>query len=161
MANNIQLGQQHIVVSQSDLTSGEFLQLVQIRRAGTFILPNFFTDIAFDVTDYETDATVIEHNNTNTARIDIKVAAFYLIAYTIPVDVFGSNFIGNTIESRIHVNGSTTLIGSNATGGTNFTALGLGTRLLIITLSCKERWSELSEDHKVFNLFNLLTCLSP
>lgn len=129
MASNIQLGQKHVLISQGALTAGQFVKLVQVRQSGVVLLPNTFDDIEFDQTDYETDTTFIEHNSTNTERIDIKVASYYLIMYTVPVDVVPPNLSGNSIETRVMLNGTTVLDGSYANGGTSSETIGLGNQI--------------------------------
>jgi hypothetical protein len=59
---------------------------VQVRRSTSFNLPLAFQAISFNVTDVETDSTVVEHDNTNTERILIKQTGLYNIGYSASVD---------------------------------------------------------------------------
>ncbi len=69
------------------------LATAQIRRTTDYTLTNAFVDITFNTTDVENDATVIEHDNTNTDQIDIKEAGIYLVSYKTQVSVGGSALV--------------------------------------------------------------------
>lgn len=64
------------------------LPVLQIRRTTTLAIPVTPTwgDVTFDLTDIETDAAVIEHNNTNTEVVDIKEDGLYQVQYTVSSD---------------------------------------------------------------------------
>jgi hypothetical protein len=108
---------------QADITipggggAGVANDAVQARRSTTLALAAAFQDITLDATDVETDAAVIEHNNTNTDDIDIKVAGTYEITYHAPIDTSG---LGNgdtwDITGRIRVNDT----GGALAGSTSF-----------------------------------------
>jgi len=87
------------------------LATVQARNSAGFTLTaqNTWYDITFGNTDVETDASVIEHNNTNTERIDIKEDGVYMVTYAIDaVD----NTTTHGLQVRIYINGTTELPGS-------------------------------------------------
>ena len=58
------------------------LDAVQVRRTNCFTFPSIWTDITLDTTDIETNATIIEHDGTNTEKIHIKSDGLYLINHT-------------------------------------------------------------------------------
>jgi hypothetical protein len=90
---------------------------VQARRTTTLSLSAAFQDITLDATDVETDAAVIEHNNTNTDDIDIKVAGTYEISYHAPIDTSGlANGDTWDVTGRIRVNDT----GGELAGSTSF-----------------------------------------
>jgi len=84
------------IIDQSLITKSYFdanstsvgLPVVQVRRTTTLAIPvaPAWGDLTFNLTDVETNATVIEHNNTTTQVIDIKEDGLYQISYTIPSD---------------------------------------------------------------------------
>lgn len=59
---------------------------VQARRTTAFTIIAAFVDVTLDATDIETDPAVIEHDNTNTDDIDIKVTGTYEIAYEMDIN---------------------------------------------------------------------------
>jgi hypothetical protein len=97
-------------------------------------LPTTFTDIAFDSTVLETNTLVVEHNNTNNDRIDIKKDGTYKIEYYVEGEV-GSN---DVVEFRMRANDLTVLSGSHTQTGGHYHA-GIHeymiTRPFITTLS--------------------------
>lgn len=92
----VPVGYETNIIDQSLITKAYFdanspavgLPVVQTRRTTTFNLPvtPAWGDLTFDLTDVETDAAVIEHNNATTQIIDIKEDGLYQISYTIPCD---------------------------------------------------------------------------
>lgn len=78
---------------------------VLARRTTAFVIPTVATTMPLDATDIETDSAVIEHNNTNTEIIDVKVAGLYLVGWLIDIDDPGA---GNNYEivSQIDLNGA-------------------------------------------------------
>lgn len=72
----------------ADNVLNEDLPVVQVRRTTTLALPvtPSWGDVTFDLTDIETNAAVIEHNNTTTQEIDIKEDGLYQIQYTVSSD---------------------------------------------------------------------------
>lgn len=91
--------------------SGGDLAAVQARNSAGFTLTNISTwyDITMGNTDVETDSAVIEHDNTNTERINIKSTGTYLVTYTIDaVD----NATTHGLQARVYINGTTVLNGS-------------------------------------------------
>lgn len=88
-------------------TPGE-LPAVQLRRTTTLAVPATYTNITFDTTDVENDATVLEHDNTNTERILVKENGLYQCSYTTyfaPVD-------NGTLDLRVYKNGTTEIVES-------------------------------------------------
>jgi len=84
--------------------AGGTLASVQLRRTTLYSMTASWTDLPFDATDVETDPTVLEHNNTNTERIDIKATGTYLFSFRF--DVAGM------ADARIYKNGTIQLTGS-------------------------------------------------
>ena len=126
MVDKLNLGQRHIWLAQQETFLGETLKLVQARRSGTFLLPNGYGDITLDVTDFETDPTFLEHNNTFTARIDVKQEGVYYIGYNVPVDSTGGPLLAGTrVECRIQKNGTTVVKGSESVGSAQLQSFGL------------------------------------
>ncbi len=101
----------------SPFASGE-MSAVQARRTTTFTLPalNTWYDIPLNVTDLENNTAVLEHNNTNTERIDAKEAGLYQITYRVRANDGGTT---HTVNTRVQLNGSTVLAPSLA-GETNY-----------------------------------------
>ena len=89
----------------SFLVSGD-MAAVQLRRTTTLDLAGSFTDITFNTTDIETDAAIIEHDNTNTDRISIKDTGLYLFTFTCQLP--DNNFS----QFRMRVNDTTVIPGS-------------------------------------------------
>lgn len=87
------------------------MSAVQVRRTTDLNLAstNTWYDIPFDQTDIETNTDALEHNNTNTERIEIKQNGLYKISYQIDsVDAT----VNHRLETRVQVNGATTMSGS-------------------------------------------------
>jgi len=80
------------------------LPAIQIRRTSSLNIPLSYTNITFDTTDFEPFPSKIEHNNTNTDRIEIKEDGNYLIIYSYEVD--------DEAYTRVRLNNSSTIIGS-------------------------------------------------
>ncbi len=83
--------------------SGATPPALQVRRASNFTLPspNVWYDIPFTLTDVESNSTVLEHNNSDTARIDIKENGLYKITYQIDaVD----NAENHRLETQVELN---------------------------------------------------------
>ena len=82
---------------------------VQTRRSTNYTLPTSYTDIVFDTTDIESDPNVLEHNNTSTARIDIKKDGLYMLSFSVSIDADAGE---NQFDFRILKNGTTVVVGS-------------------------------------------------
>jgi len=82
---------------------------VQVRRSTNYTLTTSYADIVFDTTDIETDPDVLEHNDTSTARIDIKKDGLYLISYSVSVDADSGE---DQFDFRVLKNGTTVIPGS-------------------------------------------------
>lgn len=91
------------VPSDSDLPA------LQVRDSSNFAIPTIFTDITFDTTDIENDASVIEHDNSNTDNILIKETGLYKIAYQCSIDADAGE---ESISMQVRVNDTTVIPGS-------------------------------------------------
>jgi len=89
------------------------LAAVQARRTTSFNITTSFADVPLNSTDVETDATAIEHNNTSTERIDIKITGIYTVLYNLFIVVTSGVSSRVTIFTRVLKNGSTLLAGSD------------------------------------------------
>jgi hypothetical protein len=72
-------------------------------------VPTSWDDIAFDTTDIENRPSTIEHDNTNTERINIKEDGLYMISFSCSIDADAGE---ETFDFRCFVNGSTVIPGS-------------------------------------------------
>ncbi len=95
------------VISSLDL--GE-LPSCQIRRSTDITLTSSWADVVFNNTDIENDTGVLEHNDVDTYKLNIKETGLYLISYS--AQIFTSNT--NSCYSRILKNGTTMLAGSDS-----------------------------------------------
>jgi len=84
--------------------AGGTLASIQLRRTTLYNMTASWTDLPFDATDIETDPNVLEHDDTNTERINIKANGTYLFSFRF--DVAGM------ADTRIYKNGTTQLTGS-------------------------------------------------
>lgn len=98
------------VGSGSGGSIGDTLAAVQARRDNNFTLNNYgqWYDIPLNLTDVETAPSVIEHNNSNDDRIDIKEDGTYRITYHLN----GNGSCTHRMYTRIRKNDSTVLNGS-------------------------------------------------
>jgi hypothetical protein len=69
-----------VTASYAPYSTGN-LAAVQARRTSGFTLPSPAAIIALDITDVENQATIIQHDNTNTERIYVYSTGLYLIHY--------------------------------------------------------------------------------
>lgn len=79
---------------------------VQARRTTAQSFTTAWVDVPFDATDFENDAAVVEHDNTNTDRITLKDAGPYLIlsrVTALPPANAGTNW-QTLVESRVRIN---------------------------------------------------------
>jgi len=90
------------------------LAAVQARRTTAYTLTTSYVDITFDATDVETDSDVVEHNNSNTERIDIKADGTYLIMYGVDIDAPDTLYETTFPEAQVEKNGTTALDGSHS-----------------------------------------------
>ncbi len=77
----------------------------QIRRTTSYVLTTSWTDITMDTTDVENNVEILEHDNTNTNRINIKEEGLYLVSYTCELD-------GGLFELRCLLDNTTIIPGS-------------------------------------------------
>jgi len=92
--------------------AGGTLAVVQARRTTAYTLTTSYTDITFNATDEEVDSSQVEHNNTNTDRIDIKDGGTFLIMYDFSIDASDSQAEVTYTEARVRSNDTTVLDGS-------------------------------------------------
>ena len=77
---------------------------LQIGRSTILGLTGVFQEIAFDLTETENDALVLEHNNTNTERVDIKTSGLHMIALNMAVKNTANQ--DKVLEGELRVNGA-------------------------------------------------------
>lgn len=77
----------------------------QVRRTTNYTVTTAWTDITFDTTDIETKPSTIEHDTTNTARINIKETGLYMVNYTAELD-------GGDYQIRSRLDDTTVIPGS-------------------------------------------------
>ena len=85
------------------------LPTVQVRRSTNYTLTTSWADIVFDTTDIESRSDVVEHDNTNTERIDIKEDGLYMITFAVSIDADAGE---DYFDLRVLKNGTTVLPGS-------------------------------------------------
>lgn len=85
------------------------LPAVCARRTTTQTAPTSFADLSFDSTVIENDDSVVEHNDTNNDRIDIKDTGLYLIMYALEYQPTGSP---SAINARVRINDTTVVLQS-------------------------------------------------
>ena len=66
------------------VTSADNIPCVQVTRTTDYTITSSYADINFDATDIET-AGNLEHNDTNTNRIDIKQGGRFYVEYNFPL----------------------------------------------------------------------------
>jgi hypothetical protein len=81
---------------------------VQVRRTTNYTMTGTWVDLTFDQTDVENDPANIEHNNTQTDRIDIKASGLYVLEYHFSVMSSGAG----EACARLRVNDTTVIPGS-------------------------------------------------
>ncbi len=87
------------------------LPSVQVRRRTAFTVPASYADVTFDQTDIETNVSVLEHNDTDTDRIDIKQDGIYLVTYDFSIDTPATTNDAD-VFARMRVNDTTVINGS-------------------------------------------------
>lgn len=92
-----------------ETTSAASLALVQSRRTTNTTFGTSWADVTIDTPDYESDSAVIEHNDSNRARFDIKEAGYYQLSYQFTAVETG----GARLNSRLYKNNTATVLGSN------------------------------------------------
>ncbi len=112
-------GQVDVTVTDGGATT---LSAVQARRTTSFNITTSFANIPLDSTDVETDATVVEHNNTNTERIDIKVNGTYTVLYSLPTIITSAVSAQINVFTKVLKNGITLLAGSDLDVGYHYSA---------------------------------------
>lgn len=92
-----------------EATAEKALALVQSQRTTDATFTTAWADVSIDTTDYESDDTVIEHNDTDRARFDFKETGYYQVSYQFTAVESG----GARLSSRFYKNGTTSLDGSD------------------------------------------------
>lgn len=85
------------------------LPTVQVRHSGTLAITTSWADIDFDTTDVENDTSVLEHDNTNTDRINIGETGLYMITFMVSANADAGE---ETMDFRVRVNDTTVIPGS-------------------------------------------------
>jgi len=83
-------------------TPADDLPVVQARRTSVYALTGAFVDITLDTTDVENDPAIIEHDNTLTARINIKESGLYGFTFNLTTMVSAAG----THSARLQKNGA-------------------------------------------------------
>jgi hypothetical protein len=98
---------------QGPLGAESLVNLVLARRSTVYNIGTTWGDVTLDQTDAETDTSVIEHDNTNTERINIKEEGWYEVTYYYRA-IVATDF--NYLYSQIVVNGTTVIPASELDG---------------------------------------------
>ncbi len=77
---------------------------VQTRRTTDQLFTLAWADVPLDATDFENTPATVEHNNTNTDRIDLKEAGAYWIFYRVDADVTPTANSHAFVEARVRAN---------------------------------------------------------
>jgi hypothetical protein len=94
-------------------SGGADLSALQVRRTTNLILTTSFVDVTFNVTDFENQPSVLQHNNTNTDNIDIFSDGVYQILYRTQIQASTGSALVRAF-SRVRLNDSTVLSGSSS-----------------------------------------------
>jgi len=89
---------------------GDTLSSIQLKRSTNFDVPSDWSDIPFDVTNLENNAEVLEHDDTNTDRINIHQAGLYFVFYQCVVDLG----VESRVDFRVRKNDNTVLVCSDS-----------------------------------------------
>jgi len=73
--------------------------------------------VPLDVTDVESDDSVIEHDDTNTDRIQIKEDGIYEVSFKVVPDLASATYVTVTVEGRIRLNDTSVVPGSQVLEG--------------------------------------------
>lgn len=92
----------------NSLASGE-LPSCQLRNSNNISLVNTWSDIVFNNTDIENATDVLEHDNVDTYKLNIKQSGLYLISYNTQIGTTTTN----TCYTRVLKNNTTVLNGSD------------------------------------------------
>jgi hypothetical protein len=77
--------------------------VVQARRTTTFTTTGAWVDVTLDTTDIETDASVVEHNNTNTDDIDLFAQGLYKITVSMYTEIPAQGDMVGRLQARVRV----------------------------------------------------------
>ena len=104
-----------------ELNAGLANDSVQARRSTSFTLSTAFVDVTLSNTDVETDAAVIEHDNTNTDDIDIKVTGVYRVTVGADIDPSVASEDTIIVNARVRLNDAGTGIAGSLASTGSFT----------------------------------------
>jgi hypothetical protein len=90
-------------------TAAAALALVQSQRTTNATFDTSWADVTIDTTDYESEAAVLEHNDSNRARFDVKESGYYQLSYQFTAVETG----GARLNSRLYKNNSVVVLGSD------------------------------------------------
>lgn len=96
------------------------LALLQARDTTNQTVGTTWADVTLNTTDHENEAATIEHNNTNTDDIDIKVAGYYKIDYHVNIQHVGSPNTNTLLQGRMRLNDAGTGIAGSLAETTVF-----------------------------------------
>jgi hypothetical protein len=100
-------------ISTGSGSSGADLSALQVKRTTDLILTTSFVDVTFNVTDFENQPSVVQHNNTNTDNIDIFSDGVYQIMYRTQIQASAGSALVRAF-SRVRLNDSTVVSGSSS-----------------------------------------------
>jgi hypothetical protein len=89
-----------LIAQKGDTGVADNLPVLQVIRSTNFALPAAFTDITWDIVEVENQPTVLERDDTLTARILIKEDGNYLVSY---------NGVGNDGVFRLFLNNTSSI----------------------------------------------------
>jgi len=92
-----------------ETTSAAALALVQSQRTTNVTFDTSWIDVTINTTDYESDSAVLEHNDGNRARFDVKESGYYQLSYQFTAVETG----GARLNSRLYKNNTTVVLGSD------------------------------------------------
>lgn len=90
------------------------LDALQVRRNTQFTITTAFTDISFDLTDFENNIAVLEHDNVNTDRLLIQETGLYYIWYKVNINSPLENNKNDEIRAQVRLNDTTVFEDSHA-----------------------------------------------
>jgi hypothetical protein len=110
------------------------LPVCQVRRTTNFTFPGSWGDCTFDTTDVENDTDILEHDDSNTERINIKETGLYLISYKFQVLRSSTNYS----YSRVQKNGTTVLAGSESEVNTYTNEIQMLSNVFVASLQAND-----------------------
>lgn len=108
----------------STITSQFDMPTTHISRSTDFSLTDSYANVTFDNTDIENNTSILEHNNTNTERIDIHDTGLYLIIFGTNMDFENGSSIDAYLEAQIKINDTTVMTNSYSRVGEHYSGSG-------------------------------------